>query len=687
MDVQLGETVEEPVRRRVAVIVLGCVLPVYDRAIAMIRRTWGATHVDGVDVYYVYGNAVGDDLADLRAYVPGPLPQVDDMKVEQVNDVIFAGCSDLTSWQSDCLLRKRLLALEHLLRSDDHDAFFLVCSSSYVDQEALLAHVQTMPADMVFQGHVFVPEDHPVAVVSGSAILLSRDLAARLVHDRDALITAGGYRYQDDVSLSSWVAEHISNESSDQIRANVAQGSPATSDNTFIGHPTGFHDFRSVGTGGSYLVPGAYHYHFFTDRMEEMAWFHREHFLQSEPSPAETQIPARAADDRIFVQIASYRDPELPLTIGSAIDNAADPSRLTFGVCWQYDEWTAQDLDQWMDDERFRIDELYYVGSRGCTWARSRIGDMYDGECYTLQIDAHMRFAPGWDVSMIEMLESIDSPRPLLTVYPPAYTRTADGGEELTLGSDVQTLEVQLLRRDLTTRQRGVTAPDHDRCGPSRFLAAGFIFTHGRFLEEVPYDGELYFAGEEISVAARAFTHGYDMRYPTENVVWHLYGHDAPLHWSDHTGHPDLEDRERARLEQLLIGDHRSLGRFGLGEVRTIGDYEQYAGVDFRAASYDLGFGERREIQVEFDLDTTSVEPRDDYEFWVFTLLDRHGHELHRADIRDPEVLSGRKRRIAIDVTSDREPTHYLLWPSSADGFGERLVLPLPDGAMADADR
>ena len=34
-------------------------------------------------------------------------------------------------------------------------------------------------------------------------------------------------------------------------------------------------------------------------------------------------------------------------------------------------------------------------------------------------------------------------------------------------------------------------------------IAAGFFFTSGRFVEEVPYDPQLYFHGEEQSLALR----------------------------------------------------------------------------------------------------------------------------------------------------------------------------------------
>lgn len=46
------------------------------------------------------------------------------------------------------------------------------------------------------------------------------------------------------------------------------------------------------------------------------------------------------------------------------------------------------------------------------------------------------------------------------------------------------------------------------RCG---YLAGGLFFSDGSFAREVPNDPNIFFIGEEIAMAARAFTHGYDI--------------------------------------------------------------------------------------------------------------------------------------------------------------------------------
>ncbi len=58
---------------------------------------------------------------------------------------------------------------------------------------------------------------------------------------------------------------------------------------------------------------------------------------------------------------------------------------------------------------------------------------------------------------------------------------------------------------------------------PARFYSAHFAFTVGQFCKEVPHDPEYYFHGEEISIAVRAYTWGYDLFHPHKVIAWHEY--------------------------------------------------------------------------------------------------------------------------------------------------------------------
>lgn len=334
-------------------------------------------------------------------------------------------------------------------------------------------------------------------------------------------------------------------------------------------------------------------------------------------------------DRRILVLIASYRDTELPETIANAIAQARYPEHLRFAICHQYGEETARLLEPWADDPRFSVDAVPHTASNGCCWARSRTFALYDDEPYILQIDAHTRFAAGWDSRYIDMLESIDAELPILTTYPAQYTLSADGDVSYDVASGVQQLYVEEVTPGLATVQRTRPLMDLSRPAPSPTIAAGQIFTRGRFCRDIDYDPEIYFAGEEISLAARAFTSGYDLYCPNETLIWHLYDHDQPKHWDDHDDHSAANAHAMNRLRTLFQGDARTLGNYGLGTERSLVQFERHARIDL---------GARSTASVVI-IDRSTIEPRDDYAKFVVVLLDGDGNEVGRRDVRAPNVL------------------------------------------------
>jgi hypothetical protein len=197
-------------------------------------------------------------------------------------------------------------------------------------------------------------------------------------------------------------------------------------------------------------------------------------------------------------------------------------------------------------------------------------------------------------------------------------------------------------------------------------------------VSDVPYDPELYFEAEQINLSLRAFTHGYDVYAPTQSVLWHLYGHVAPLHWGDTRDHSAAEQRERRRLDVLLSGDPDTLGPYGLGPSRTRAEFERAAGIEF-SQRFRVRCVEPVRFARKIELETSGIDPALRYDVWVFALLDDNGEELGRFDITDRAVLAGTSRGVTVDAELPRAPSHYLLWPHTVDGaFGDRFVIPLP---------
>ena len=65
--------------------------------------------------------------------------------------------------------------------------------------------------------------------------------------------------------------------------------------------------------------------------------------------------------DKIFVQIASYRDPELIPTIQDMLEKAKYPENLVFGICWQYD--SSEPIDMFDTNPQFRVSKHHYSES------------------------------------------------------------------------------------------------------------------------------------------------------------------------------------------------------------------------------------------------------------------------------------------------------------------------------------
>ena len=328
-------------------------------------------------------------------------------------------------------------------------------------------------------------------------------------------------------------------------------------------------------------------------RIEQLEIWQRQ--LTSMPSSSSPSQPltGRAAPDQpsIFVSIASYCDPALPRTLNDCIANAQYPQRLRFGVCWQYDSQRPVDVTPFQRDKRFRFVTYPIEESQGGTWARSIAQQFWDGEAYTLQIDSHSKFEPGWDSTLIGMLRSMPSDKPLLTINSPLFWYDEQGHLHRQTDKGIRGTKVTSWHSgDGWAPWFDWGIPIDQRPAHNRFISGNFVFTLGQWNVEVPQDPEHYYWGEEFNLTVRTYTHGYDLFLPTEIAVWHMLHQEAPprRHWEH--GEAVVQGKNRVayqRLHWLLYsdddGDQEKLGPFGLGRQRSKRDYERYAGMDFKS--------------------------------------------------------------------------------------------------------
>jgi hypothetical protein len=267
---------------RIAILVLGCLLTVYDRCIRTIRATWGSRPVAHADIFYVYGAQnvhIEPDMVDIERLIGQAQPVLRDHEAWVSGDIILCGAADVYAGQKDCILRKRLIAFDYLANRRTYDFVYTVCATSYVDVDVLQRYVGALPTTGVYQGPLSVDESCGYPFVSGASILLSRDIAGDLANSATAIIAANTHGRPDDVAIGHWIANNYCVESEDEICDRIATDRKATDNHTFVlpyGH--GMMDFVDSPTTRHVPHEHAYHYHFHSGRMREMEDFHRRFF-------------------------------------------------------------------------------------------------------------------------------------------------------------------------------------------------------------------------------------------------------------------------------------------------------------------------------------------------------------------------------------------------------------------------
>jgi len=389
----------------------------------------------------------------------------------------------------------------------------------------------------------------------------------------------------------------------------------------------------------------------------------------------------------IFVQIAAYRDPEIVPTILDCLSKAEHPERLTFGICCQDDHF--EHLDQFKTDSRFKFVEVPYQESKGACWARSKINDLYNKEDFTLQIDSHMRFVKNWDTFILDLWKNLNDPKAIFTTYPAEYYPTKP---ESTWGKAPHIIQMKGFKNG-ETEQHPYTPPNWDqRTTPyrARHVAAGFIFGPGSLIEDVPYDPQHYFSGEETSLMVRFFTHGYNVFHPHKLILWHYYTRsDQPKHWSDDKQWGALAVVAKDRLYCLLgRNNNHDLGKYGLGKARTLEDFQNYTGIDFKRCVLHLDVLDTKEPPVDltnkyrWSYETKTfkkkmmwkfedIDKMDDPRFWAFIFKDQNDHELYRKDItyaENKDLLDGKVTEYEFEFkhyTPAQVPAIFMIWPYS----------------------
>jgi hypothetical protein len=298
---------------------------------------------------------------------------------------------------------------------------------------------------------------------------------------------------------------------------------------------------------------------------------------------------------KIFLSVASYRDPQCPLTILDAISKASKPENLVIVVCQQND---LADTQCKLPEEKTRGATVKYIviphtEAKGPCWARFCINQMWDGEEYYLQIDSHTRFVDSWDTKCIQGLKQAQGTKGDNLVCLTNYVST--------FNINTGEIEINPLRGPMYIESVDQT-DGFDRYNSkysnttliapveSKGWSGCFAFGPSQMLIDAPYDPytPFLFFGEEMDIFARLYTRGWLMYVPHipicftifdrsyRKTFWEHPDQASIVPWSkirlyERFGILSKESKEKIPPEVLLDKE-----KFSLGTVKTFEQFAEY---------------------------------------------------------------------------------------------------------------
>mmetsp|Transcript_18635 Transcript_18635/g.26408 ORF Transcript_18635/g.26408 Transcript_18635/m.26408 type:complete len:576 (-) Transcript_18635:187-1914(-) len=318
----------------------------------------------------------------------------------------------------------------------------------------------------------------------------------------------------------------------------------------------------------------------------------------------------------IFIAIASYRDYQCKETLDSIFTRAKYPNRVRVAIVDQIEDGVdtpcntpfqpcTENPNQTACKYKGQIDdyEMEAELAIGPVFARHIGHRMYRGEYYTMQVDAHVTFAQDWDTDIVMQLEATQNDMAVLSTYlsdisgalDPATGYSRMKTRPIMCNTDYETDAQGAHLRHKSQPERVPTIQEMPQMQP--YWAAGFSFSRGHFVVNVPYDlyQPMIFQGEESSIGIRAFTYGYDHYAPQRSICFHTYasGHEernkVPHFWQHAAKYAGTGKKAMVRLLGLIgmlpevdpeTWDHREEERYGAGSVRSLEKFFTTFGID-----------------------------------------------------------------------------------------------------------
>eukprot|EP01084_Bolivina_argentea_P139361 245178_1 len=334
----------------------------------------------------------------------------------------------------------------------------------------------------------------------------------------------------------------------------------------------------------------------------------------------------------IYIVLATLGDHACPTTLNDLYKNAKYPHNIHIGI---YQQNTPEDPDclgmltYCTDEPEIIHPELGDIttlcamkdnilinrttvaeGAKGCHYGRHMTMKLQEQETdFVVFVDSHSVFRKHWDAYVMKMWYTIEPNREyaVITHYPCGAEnmhrriKEKDAYSYHICGSQFGPPPNNMLKNS----NGCFVGPDVTKPIRVPYWAGGFNFARSHFWKNVPLDPyvQYVFDGDEMNVATRGWTHGYDFYSPPNDIVGHYYD-KGPKRRSPHVGRNQeshiLRDKSEKRLNYIwglwnirypqdkgLTIDEiskkcelRELSKYGLGTKRTLKQYWKFAGIN-----------------------------------------------------------------------------------------------------------
>jgi len=311
-----------------------------------------------------------------------------------------------------------------------------------------------------------------------------------------------------------------------------------------------------------------------------------------------TNLPESKKNNLIFINLASYRDPECNNTIKNIILNCNNWKNLRIYVCQQNSDEDIDALYNLPDEYKsiVFVNRISYLDARGPTYARYLIQQNYNSEEYYLQIDSHTLVEKDWDYKLKKSLRKLPD-NSCLTQYLPDY----EIGQNKTDSKLRGPLNVsRICALDGFTRINAEYIDPHKKYKQpfkSNGWSGCFSFSGGDICKDAPidpYTPDVFF-GEEMDICLRLYTRNWNFYSPNYPIAYTNFDRSYRETFWEKKGkgyNKNITLCSRLRIhyrlgtlpsniklpKELLI----DCDKFTLGNNRTLSDYEKLIGMKFK---------------------------------------------------------------------------------------------------------